>query len=90
MSTAEKSSTDLDAVTDHLTLAVLANRSHGLDSTFEAVESVTNPGCDQFETFVVFIATHFTNSHTGLLLILFESASQMEIAMQPQASGWGG
>ena len=90
MGTAEESTANLHSVPDHPALAVLADRGHGLDRALKAVESVMDAGYYQFETFVVFIATNFTNSHTSLLLILFESASQMEIAMQPQASGWGG
>jgi hypothetical protein len=42
--TAEESPTDFDTMAYHSALAVLANRSHGLDRTLEAVEDVTSAG----------------------------------------------
>src|SRR5207247_11287058 len=39
--------------------------ANGLNRALEAVESVTSAGGYQFETLVVFVATHFTSSHAS-------------------------
>jgi hypothetical protein len=46
MGTAEETATDLYAVTNNPTVAVLANGRNGLNRAFEAVECMPFSGCD--------------------------------------------
>ena len=63
MSTAEKSPADLNAVPDHLAVAMLTNRRNSLDRTFEAVEGMVCAPGDYLKALVVFVATDFAFSH---------------------------
>jgi hypothetical protein len=67
MGTAEKSAMDFHSVTNHLALAMFANGRDGLDCALEAVECMPCAGCDQVETLVILIPTHFTSCHFELL-----------------------
>lgn len=46
MRTAKETSTDFHSMSDHPATAMFANRRHGLDSAFEAVEGVPLASCD--------------------------------------------
>lgn len=63
MGTAEEVTVHFDAVANDPALAMLADRSHRLDRTFETVEDVTRAGGYNLEALVVFIATNFASGH---------------------------
>ena len=63
MSAAEKSATDLHAMTDYFAVAVFTNRRNCLNCTFEAVERMPRPSGDQLQSLVVVIATNFAFRH---------------------------
>jgi hypothetical protein len=63
MGTAEEVTVHFDAVANDPALAMLADRSHRLDRTFETVEDVTRAGGYNLEAFVVFIATNLASGH---------------------------
>jgi len=63
MGAAVKASTHLNAVPDHLAMAMLADRGHSLDGTLEAVECMARSESYYFECFVVIVTAHFTLRH---------------------------
>jgi hypothetical protein len=67
MGTAKKSAVDFHSVANHLALAMFANGRNGLDCALEAVEGMSCASCDQVETLVILIPTHFTGCHFELL-----------------------
>lgn len=54
---------DFSAMPDHATLAVLADWSHGLNGTFQAVKRVVLPGGNQLKGLVVVVPADFTPGH---------------------------
>lgn len=65
MSTAEKLAANLDAMADHFTLAMLANRRNRLNGTLEAVKCVPRSRGDQLESLIVFITADFAFRHAA-------------------------
>jgi hypothetical protein len=63
MGTAEEVTVHFDAVANDPALAMLADRSHRLDRTFETVKDMMRAGGYNLEAFVVFIATNFASGH---------------------------
>jgi hypothetical protein len=58
-----------DAMPNHLDVAVLADRSEGVDRTLEAVEGVRTPiGRTYLKGLIVIISTDFALRHIHLLL----------------------
>jgi hypothetical protein len=53
----------LDAVTDDLATAVIADRREFVDRTLETVKGMTRSGSDNFEGQVIVVAAHFTFCH---------------------------
>src|SRR5215472_14403488 len=68
VSTAEEAPADFHAMSDHLALAMLANRGDSLNRAFEAVERMLVPGRNQFKSFVVVVTANFTRRHFASLL----------------------
>ena len=67
MDTTEDLSVRFDAVADDTAIAVRANRRQRVDCALEAVEGMSCASCDQVETLVILIPTHFTGCHFELL-----------------------
>ena len=63
MGAAEKVAADFYTVTNHPALAVSTDRRKCLNRTLEAVERMPRACGDQFERFVVLIATNFAFCH---------------------------
>ena len=63
MGTTEELTVYFDTVANDPALAMLADRSHRLDRTFETVEDVTRASGYNLEALVVFIATDFASGH---------------------------
>jgi hypothetical protein len=63
MGTAEEVTVHFDAMANDPALAMLADRCHRLDRTFETVEGVTRAGGYNLEALVVFIPTNFASGH---------------------------
>jgi hypothetical protein len=60
---AKKLCAHLYSVTDDLAVAVFTRWGNCLDRAFKAVERVSRPRSDDFETFVVFVTAHFAFCH---------------------------
>jgi len=63
MSTAEKATANLYSMAYHSALAMLTNRSNGLNRTLKAVERVACARSDQFESLIVFITANLACRH---------------------------
>src|SRR5437868_5250807 len=63
MCTTEEASLYLDSVTDHFALAMLTNRGHCLNGTFEAVECMARTGGFNNESLIVFVAADLAICH---------------------------
>ena len=63
MGAAEKTAPNLDSMPDHSALAMFADRSHGLDRTFEAIEGMPSTSSDHFEGFVVVVTANLAFRH---------------------------
>jgi hypothetical protein len=61
--TTEEPAANLNPVSDHLAMAVFADRRNGLDSTLEAVKRMLRASRYEFETLVVVVAANFAFSH---------------------------
>ena len=53
----------LYSMPDYLTAAVRTLRGHGLNCTLKAIKHMRLARCNNFECFVIFIATGFTACH---------------------------
>jgi hypothetical protein len=63
MRATEKLPLDLDSMSDHFALAMLANRSHRLNRAFETIEGMPCSSRLDCECLVVFIAADFALRH---------------------------
>jgi len=63
MCAAEEMPLDLDAMSDYLAPAMLADRSHRLNRAFKTVECMPRSSSLDDEGLVVFVATDFTICH---------------------------
>jgi len=59
----EEAPLDLDSVTDHFALAMLTNRGHCLNGTFEAVECMARTSGFNNEDLIVFVAADLAICH---------------------------
>jgi hypothetical protein len=72
---AKEATANLHAVANHSALAMLTTGRGRLNGTLEAVECVPRPGCYQFESFVVLVATNLAFSHRTPHLFQYTDAS---------------
>jgi len=63
MRATEEMPLDLDPVSDHFALAMLANRSHRLDRALETIECMSSSSSFDYKSLVVFVATDFAICH---------------------------
>jgi len=64
MNAAEDLSIAFHTMSDNPAVAVWTDRSQRMDRAFEAIKCVMLPVYDYLESFVVFIFTNFTCTHT--------------------------
>jgi hypothetical protein len=58
-----------DAMTDYLAPAVRTGGRHSMDRTFKAIERITFPSRNDFESFVVIVSAGLTFSHISVSLV---------------------